>query len=264
MARRSSNLRDRILDIAERAFASEGIDALSLRSIASSAGVSLSHLQHYFPSKRHLVEACFARCIGPINAARCERLNSLIRSREPIDVEQVVDAWIRPLIDTHHPERAVVVMRFIARLLTAAAGPEYMRESYDEVGRCAIAALKCALPDDDFADLVWKYNFMIGVTLFTLGGQFLMARLPKEFTHIQQSYDPQLVDAEITLQRLVKFVSAGMAARLPALMAVSNSAPSDQTGRAAMRATELRNAAEKGSGKCGNHREPRMRRSRQK
>jgi AcrR family transcriptional regulator len=217
MAGSKPDPRDRILDVAERVFASEGIEAVSMRSLAAQVGITLSNLQYHFPSKPQLLEACFARCIAPINAARCVRLDVLLSGDGPVDVEQVVDAWVRPLVDTHHPDRAVVVMRFIGRFLAAAVGPEYARETYDEVGRRAINALQKALPEDDITDIVWKYNFMIGVLLFTLGGQMLMARLPPEFDYIPRSYDPRSADAETTLKRLVKFVGEGMRAPLPPL-----------------------------------------------
>ena len=57
--------KDRILDAAERLFASDGIEATSLRAITTEAGVNLAAVNYHFQSKEALVQAVIARRVGP-------------------------------------------------------------------------------------------------------------------------------------------------------------------------------------------------------
>jgi AcrR family transcriptional regulator len=61
--------RDLILDAAERRFAEHGLAGVSMREIATEAGVrNQASLYHYFRDKETLYEAVLARGIGPIVA----------------------------------------------------------------------------------------------------------------------------------------------------------------------------------------------------
>lgn len=215
--------RDRILDSAEHCFAVSGIENVSLRAIAAAAKISLSNLQYYYSTKQQVLEACFSRRIEPVNEGRIGLLKELLARPRTPSVEAVVEAWTRPLVEAGSPDRVVVIMRFIAKFLTSVPHRQYMVEHYDEVGRYTFSALRRALPTDTDEDLVWKYNFMIGAMVFTLGGQVLMARLPREFTHIAEKMERQGPLEVRTLDRLVAFIASGMKAN------VSKSATSKRT-----------------------------------
>ncbi|GAB2581329.1 hypothetical protein GCM10027168_12530 [Streptomyces capparidis] len=55
--------RARLLDTAERILAESGHTALTMRAVATAAGVRLGHLQYYFPSRADLVAAVLARAL---------------------------------------------------------------------------------------------------------------------------------------------------------------------------------------------------------
>ena len=61
-ARRS----DEILDITIKLLAYDGHASVSMRKIADRAGIRLSTLQYYFPTKRKLLQSAIERCIGDV------------------------------------------------------------------------------------------------------------------------------------------------------------------------------------------------------
>jgi AcrR family transcriptional regulator len=64
-----SSTRDLILDAAERSFAERGFSGVSVREIASEAGLrNQASLYHHFKNKRALYEAVLARGLDPIIA----------------------------------------------------------------------------------------------------------------------------------------------------------------------------------------------------
>jgi|CXWL01.1.fsa_nt_gi AcrR family transcriptional regulator len=58
---RATNRADEILNAAISIVIEEGYAALSIRSVAQRAGVGIGNLQHYFPTRTHLVRAALDR-----------------------------------------------------------------------------------------------------------------------------------------------------------------------------------------------------------
>jgi TetR/AcrR family transcriptional regulator, cholesterol catabolism regulator len=56
-ANERTSTRHRILQIALTLMSEKGVDATSMRDLASAAGLNVASLYHYFPSKRELLEA---------------------------------------------------------------------------------------------------------------------------------------------------------------------------------------------------------------
>ena len=73
MPRPRTDIRPRILDAARARFAATGVDATSLRSIASDAGTSIGMVYYYFPTKDELflavVEDVYGRLLADLEAA---------------------------------------------------------------------------------------------------------------------------------------------------------------------------------------------------
>ncbi len=73
MARPRTDIRARIIDAARESFARAGVDASSLRGMASEAGTSIGMIYYYFPSKDDLfltvVEAVYGQLLGELEAA---------------------------------------------------------------------------------------------------------------------------------------------------------------------------------------------------
>ena len=88
-----------LLDIAERLYAEQGLDAVSLRAINAEAGVNPAAVHYHFGSREALVEALLVRRMGPVMARRAARLDALEARESPPRVCDVVAAIVMPLAD---------------------------------------------------------------------------------------------------------------------------------------------------------------------
>ncbi|NLG54784.1 MAG: TetR/AcrR family transcriptional regulator, partial [Rhodococcus sp.] len=62
LTKAGAHKRAQLLDAAEKLITTSGVD-VSLRSIATEAGVAIGHLQHYFPSRAELIHAVLERAL---------------------------------------------------------------------------------------------------------------------------------------------------------------------------------------------------------
>lgn len=85
--------RDTILDAAQKVFAEKGYDGASIRDIAARAGVSLSALYYYFPSKQETLAAMLTASYD-----RFVRDTATVVSEAGDDAGRQFDALIRYLI----------------------------------------------------------------------------------------------------------------------------------------------------------------------
>ncbi len=102
------DLKDKILDQAELAFAELGFEGANLRDIASRAEVSQALIGYYFGSKVDLFEECFRRRGGIISGNRHVLLDRLVESIPNPSVEDVVYAYLKPQWDMKYSVRMVL------------------------------------------------------------------------------------------------------------------------------------------------------------
>ncbi len=92
----SSATIDALLDAAERMFATEGVDAVSLRAITSAAGANVAAIHYHFGSREDLLEALVARRMD----ALAERRAAVIAALPAVPtVDSIAEALVRPLIE---------------------------------------------------------------------------------------------------------------------------------------------------------------------
>src|SRR5262245_39243766 len=94
MTMNAGRTRERLLDAAERLFATRGFEATSLRDVTSQAKANIAAVNYHFGSKDALVRAVFERRLGEVNRRRIELLDARGRGRP--DPEQILHAFIAP------------------------------------------------------------------------------------------------------------------------------------------------------------------------
>lgn len=94
------DLRQAILDAAESLFSRHGFYGVTVRQVATEAGVDTALIHYYFGSKRELFDEVFARRAEILNTARLEAMRAYVREHAgDIRVEGIIEAFIDPLIE---------------------------------------------------------------------------------------------------------------------------------------------------------------------
>jgi AcrR family transcriptional regulator len=189
----------KILDIAEKLFGQNGFEATSLRDITTGADVNLAAVNYHFQSKDSLIDAVIARRIEPVNRRRLEMLEAAGPSPT---VEQVVEAFARPVIETD----ATPIIPLMGRVLST--HDQFIVRVFKKhlvvVAQTFDAALAKALPHLSAAERKWRLHFMAGAMAHVLSWGHL---LPETSDGI---CDPS--DRRAVTERLVRFVAAGFRA----------------------------------------------------
>ena len=168
----ATSKRDRILYSAEALFAERGYDGVTLRQIASQAGVDVALANYHFGKKIALFNAVFERRAALLNESRLEALRRVQESAAPAGptVEQIIEAFLRPLELTQ--ENADPGWRHYLALIayvnnSTYCGKRMMSKLFDDLVQEFIDALRQALPQASDRDLYWCYHNLSGALTMT-------------------------------------------------------------------------------------------------
>jgi AcrR family transcriptional regulator len=171
--KRDSSKRERILDVAEELFSLHGYDGVTLRQIASGAGVDVALASYHFGKKLDLFNAVFERRAEHLNESRLSALRDCQQraGEEGPSVEQIVEAFLRPLEiaqETGDPgwKHYLALIAYINN--SPYWGQRMMSKLFDELVHEFIEALKLALPEAAPEDIYWCYHNLSGALTLTL------------------------------------------------------------------------------------------------
>jgi AcrR family transcriptional regulator len=143
--------RERLLDAAERLFATGGLDAVSVRDITEAAGANTAAIHYHFGSKQDLMAAIVERRAERIGQRRRELLAHLERHAH-IDLRDVVEALVLPTAElAADPEGG---QHYVALLAALGGHPELVQlligayDPYTDQFLKALARVTPELPDD--------------------------------------------------------------------------------------------------------------------
>lgn len=209
-APRRDQVRDRILDVAERMFAAQSFASVSVRNVTAEAGVNLAAVNYYFGSKSGLLKAVFLRRATVLNRERLALLQDLIAKHDPdspLPLEGVLRALLAPAVRwLFEPESGLAVfIQFLARCQMEDE-PELKALFYQDVDhlRRFVPALRRALPGMPDEELYWSMHFSLGMMHYT-------------FTHLERlnTISRGLCDtsqADEVIDRMIAFSMAGFQA----------------------------------------------------
>ena len=198
-----------ILDAAETLFADHGFAATSLRQLTAHAGVNLAAVNYHFGTKDELARAVLRRRIEPVNAERHRRLDAL---PEPATVEQVVRAFVEPVLRAgeilpreNRRGRAADWCRLFGRINVEQ--PEFLRaflrEQFGDVARRFVGVLRQVTTGLDEATIWWRLHFMVGGMAHTLQNAELIASV--------SSGGCDATNTDAIVEQLVAYCTAGFA-----------------------------------------------------
>lgn len=197
--------RARILDAAEALFAERGFEGTTVRDITEAAHANIAAVNYHFGSKEELLRAVTDRVVEPLNARRRELVAALDTRTTPPPVAAVLDAFVRPDIETMRrvDARRPTMARFLGR--TYAEPTPWIREmaldQFGAIGDEFARLFAAALPHLDATEVSWRMGQVIAVILN------LFSTYPDDGLTDEQ--------AEATIARVVAFLVPAMAAPMP-------------------------------------------------
>lgn len=197
----------RLLDAAERLFASEGFQGVSLRQLTAEAQANLAAVNYHFGSKEALLVAVFERRLLPLNELRSCNLQQLRQGTGRPAAREVLRAFVEPtLCFRDRDPGAEAFVRLVGR---AVAEPDdtirkiFMR-LMEPVFLLLYETLAEALPQLSRSALFWRLHFALGAMSHTMC-------LAGRFQIVPPGVTPAADAASLTAQ-LLDFLTAGMEA----------------------------------------------------
>jgi AcrR family transcriptional regulator len=201
--------KEKLLRSAETLFAAKGFREVSVREIAAHARVNSALVGYYFRGKQALFNEVYRSHAAPLAQERMRRLAALtVNNRKP-SLEEILRAWIMPLLmtGTHIQDKALHV-RFTANLSserwehTKKASPFTQR-----MHTVFVNALHNCLPNLSRETLFWRLHFIMGAITFGL-------RNPEPLrAYSKGTCDPE--DMEMLFSQILPFVVSGFSAPEP-------------------------------------------------
>ncbi|KAK63290.1 transcriptional regulator, TetR family [Bordetella bronchiseptica 980-2] len=216
---KSTSTREIILETAEQLFAQQGHDGTSMRQITSAAGVNLAAVNYHFGSKEALVQAVLKRRLEEVNRERLRLLDELEAAAggTPLKPSQIVDAFFGTLLRlAASPDHAgKSFLPLLERTMTDPSGfiRTLFAEEYADVMERYKNALFAALPGVPRAEIMWRFQFMLGATSYAIMGTDTL-RFVTGWT-FDQAEPPD--NPHWLLPRLLSFLLGGLRAPLPEL-----------------------------------------------
>jgi AcrR family transcriptional regulator len=206
--RNGADTRTRILDAAERLFAENGLEAVSVRAILAEAGVNVALANYHFGSREGLIEELLRDRLAPLDEERSRSLDDVEARREDARLEDVLRAFYLPMFRwmSERPASA----RLLARV--AVSSNPRIREIHKSLQRDVLRRLAGAMEQKlpaavTPAQRVTRFYFAVGIGIVTLLSWTDLVQ------SIRREGGPDAVPgAETVLRQIVAMVAAGLRA----------------------------------------------------
>ena len=169
----TSDPKERILEVAERLFAEQGLEAVSLRAVTAEAGVNIAAVNYYFGSKAALLQAMTQRFFLSVNREQLRHLGELEGKTATPSVRDLLVAYASPIFDVFDSPRgrewvqALMMIRSAAFSGTTSSVME--GEGGTEVTSRYYEALRRALPHLPPDELWWRFERTHGLLMANQG-----------------------------------------------------------------------------------------------
>ena len=205
---REAATKAQVLAAAERLFALNGFQNVSVRDITAEAGVNLASVNYHFGSKDALLFEIFRRRTAELNRERARMLHEAAdRHGGKPPVREILRALFEPPLrwSTPENERRISVQFIIrARSEGTEAMREVLRTDVSHLRRFA-DALAAARPDLPPEDIYWRLHFCLGLVHNNRFAEF-------DRLHTLSEGLTREGDTAALLRRMLDFAEAGFLA----------------------------------------------------
>ena len=206
----NGKLKEKILDAAEIAFAEGGYTGISVRDIAERAGVNQGLIRYYFDTKEQLFDEVYKRRGGLLSGHRHVLLDRLLESGQPLQVKDIIRAYLQPQWDLKHSGEAGAAFARLQSRLHSEPEEHALRlrkEVYDASVKRYVDALAQVLPQIPRRTIGLRMSFLVGTYMFMLNDLGRIEDLTEGKIHH--------LSKEEMLDNMVAFLAAGMQADQP-------------------------------------------------
>lgn len=193
----------RVFNAAKILFAEKGFREVTVRAIAAHAGVNSALVGYYFGGKQALFDEVYRSFAEPLARERMKRLADLTGNKKKPSVEDVLKAWLLPLLQTRvDPKQSAFYVRFTANVAVERWKHTKKAAQFTQrTHKAFIDALHRCLPHVSRETLTWRLHFIIGAIAFGI-------RVPDPLRAFSKGRcDP--ADLESTLDQILPFAVRG-------------------------------------------------------
>lgn len=200
--------RDRVFLAAERLFAKNGFQSVSVRDITAEAGVNLAAVNYHFGSKDGLLFEIFRRRSAELNRTRARMLHeaSAAHGGKP-PVRAILEALLTPPVRWLDPARdRLIAIQFLIRARSEGTEQilEVLHTDVSHLKRFS-DALMAARPDLPAQEIYWRLHFVLGLIHQNRSSE--LERLAAVSGGLARPDD-----VEALLTRMIDFAEAGFGA----------------------------------------------------
>jgi AcrR family transcriptional regulator len=205
MPRDPQPTKDRILASAERLFATNGFDGVSMRDIAADADSQLALIHYHFGTKLDLYRAIWALRYTKEVANRREASLASLDFSLPVAklVRTLVEIFLLPLMKMTEVDDLKAFLAIGARECTDPKEAErgILEEFLDGPAKRFLEYFGRAMPELGPAEIAWGYQAMLGVSVLYVGDRNRITRI--------SGGAAQAGDTEAAIGPLIEFCVGG-------------------------------------------------------
>ncbi len=171
-----------ILDEAETLFAYHGRDGVTIKAIASAAGVTPALINYYFDGLENIFEAVWSRRASILNPIRIQVLNDYeLVNAGKLEAAGAIDAFLKPIFD-HVFSLGDGWSNFMSLIgmtnTTRFCGAFYMDKHFDDVVQRFLEIMRQIgnVPDEE---LFWFTHHLLGSLTFSMAQTGRINRISK-------------------------------------------------------------------------------------
>ncbi len=176
----TSDIKERILNAAERIFEEQGLEAVSLRAVTGEAGVNIAAVNYHFGSKAALLKAMTQRFFTSVNAEQLQRLVTLEEQERAATVSELLLAYATPifaLFDTPRGREWVQawMMATRAQIPSGHINTRLEGDSGAEVTSRYYEVLRRMLPHIAADELWWRFERANNLLMANQGRRIMLS-----------------------------------------------------------------------------------------